>query len=184
MRKTISAHKCLSAAVTVTGLVALCLLGYLYHPRAAKAASLESPGGVFAPIVVYRGQKVRLCANNFFGDGSVRWLLEFRSHDDANKVLASSGWVELGAQKGACLESDASDLLKVAAGDVNGDSQGIIAVLRTTLQSNFTGGVRSFPVSSLQVCPSDPAGILIGMNCFSMLPAVQGNGLLLPAVQR
>ena len=183
MGNTITTKSLLVAATTVTLLVSLCLTGYMLRPRAVKAASLMEPGIVFAPSVVFRGQHVRACANNLFGDGSVRWAFEFRSHNDASKVLASSGFLIIGPEKGACLDADVSDLMKVAGGDVNGDAVGIIAVLRAE-KGTLNGGTRSFPIASFQTCPADPNAILIGMSCSSMLPAVQGEGLLLPAVQR
>ena len=121
---------------------------------------MESPGIVFAPTVVFAGQHVRMCANNLFGDGSVRWQLEFRSHADANKLLLSSGPVTLMPQMGACLEADVDELLKTTVGDVNGDGKvGLIGLLRAE-KGSFTGGVRSFPITSFQTCtPMNTNGI-------------------------
>ena len=176
MKKTIAGHKRLSGVATIAVLVSLYMAASMLKPPPSKAFTLvEAPGAVFAPIVVFRGQKVRLCSNNLFGDGSVRLLFEFRSHNDASMVLLSKT-SDLGPLIGDCLESDVADL------PGEGSTKGVIAIIRTTAGGNWAA--RSIAPSSLEVCPSDPAVVAAGMSCSSMLPAVQGQALRLPAVQR
>jgi len=170
-----------NSVFTLLAVTTLILLGFVWTPPGVRPPA-QAQGIVpqplplttayfYGPVSVSENQMVKMCSNNFFGDGSVRFMAAAINAADGSVLVARD--ISLPSRGGQCLTFRTTESLEIL---------GVLWSLGNNWgEFTWSSARASGPLASLQVVDVETNHVVAILNTPGKV-TVDSN--LLPAVQK